>query len=357
MCLSHAGILDGAFHDNTFRSDDVVMCFSSLYWISGWIALIAGTLNGATRLITTETFTPELYLRFIEQYKVTFAMSSPHNLALILKCGQLHQTDLTSIRLQWVAGGKCSYQVQQKMNSVFPNGKVYTMYGLTEANWGMTFNSNPKDCVGQLLSCYKIKIIDDDGNRSGIGEDGEIRFKANYRFLGYYNDQKSSEEVFDEEGFIMTGDVGHFDEDGDLFIVDRKKDILKYCGFQISPSQIESYLIGSSKIKSVCIVGIPDTSKDTDLPTAFVIRAENSKITEKEIVVMVAGGFHLLFSTLKIFYSICIQFSSRFSLNSDHFADYCKLRGGVYFVDSLPVTPSGKILRRKVREQAYNLRQ
>lgn len=250
---------------------------------------MSGTLNGATRIITTETFRPELYFRIIEQYKVTFAMSSPHHLALILKSERLHHTDLSSMRMQWVAGGKCSYQMQHEMNAVLPNGKVHTLYGLTEAHWAITFNLNLKDCVGQLLSCFQVKIVDDDGNRCGIGENGEICFKANYRFLGYYGNQTATEEIFDEEGFVMTADIGHFDEDGDLYVVDRKKDLIKYCGFQISPSQIESFLMESKDIKSVCIVGIPDQTIDTDLPTAFVIRAENSTITESDINDMVAG--------------------------------------------------------------------
>lgn len=290
VCLSHAAILDPASHDNLTKFSDVLLNFSSLYWISGWKALLRGTLNGATRIITTETFSPELYLRLVEQYKVTFALNSPHHLSLILKSDRLHQTDLSSLTLQWVSGGKCSYHIQKEFNSIFPNGRVYTMYGLSEGGWGMTFNWNGTDGVGQLLSGFQVKIVDDDGNRCGIDENGEVCFKANYKFLGYFGNQQATDEVFDNEGFFKTGDIGYFDIFGDLFIVDREKDLIKYCNFQISPSQIESFLIGSPDIKSVCVVGVPDKVQDTELPTAFVVRAENSTITENDIVEMVAGN-------------------------------------------------------------------
>lgn len=191
-----------------------------------------------------------------------------------------------------------------------------------------------------------MKIVDDDGNRCGVNVDGEICLKTTYKFIGYYNNREATEELFDKEGFLKTGDIGHFDEDGDLFIVDRKKDLLKYCNFQISPSEIDSYLIESPAIKSACVVGIPDPLV-TDLPAAVVVRADGSNITEEEICNMVAGNANpstklmIAHKSSFLFYSVL-----------DHFADYCKLRGGVYFVDSLPLTPSGKMLRRKAKEMA-----
>ncbi|XP_055308228.1 probable 4-coumarate--CoA ligase 1, partial [Sitodiplosis mosellana] len=298
VCLSHAALLDGFAHFDAFTSNDVLLSFSSLYWVTGWYMLLAGTIQGANRIITTETYDPEMHLRLIEQYKVTFGLNSPTHLTLLSKSDHLDQTDLSSLRFLIVAGGKCSFQVQNRINSRLPN-------------------------VGQIVSFCSIKIIDDNGNRCGVGEDGEICFKTNYKFIGYYGNQKATDESADNEGFFLTADIGHFDEDGNLYIVDRKKDFIKYCNLQISPSQIESYLVESPKIEAACIVGLPEEVAG-ELPTAFIVRGNKLNISEKEVYDMVAG----------------------------HFADYCKLRGGVHFVDSLPMTPSGKILRRKVRDSA-----
>lgn len=288
VCLSHAALLDAIAHFDAVGSSDMILCFSSLYWITGWMMLIAGTINGSTRIITTETFAAELQLRLIEQYSVTFALNAPNHLALMLNSDRFQYTDLSSVKYQIVTGGKCSYFTQNKINARLPNGKVCAAYGLSESAFAIVINLSNKDAVGQLIHCYKVKIIDEDGKRLGVGEDGEICFKANYPFLGYYGNQKATDEVFDDEGFVLTADIGHFDEDGDLFVVDRKKDIIKYGGFQISPSQIESYLMKSSAIKLVCVVGIPDEIM-MELPAAFIIRNDDSSITEKDVIEMVAG--------------------------------------------------------------------
>lgn len=286
--MSHAALLDTLTLCNVVNSSDTLLAFSSLYWLSGWYVLLLGMLNGGTRIITTETYTPELQLRLVEKYKVTFAWNAPHHMVLMLKSDRLHQTNLSSLKFQLVIGGKTPYQVQTEFNAKLPNGKVYICYGLSETAGIVTVNVNSKDAVGQLLSCDSVKIVDDDGNRCGINEDGEICVKSHFKFLGYYGNPEASEELFDEDGFISTADIGHFDEDGDLFIVDRKKDIIKYCNFQISPSQIEAYLLESLDIKSVCVIGMPDKTAG-ELPAAFVVRNQKANITEHVIFDMVAG--------------------------------------------------------------------
>lgn len=181
------------------------------------------------------------------------------------------------------------------MNKYLSNGSVVIGYGMSEIAGGVSMDSPAsieKDTVGRLLTGCSVKIIGDDGKRVGVNVDGEIFVKTLYKFLGYYGNPEATAEMFDEEGFIRTGDMGHFDDDGDLFIVDRKKDIIKYCSFQISPSEIDAYLTESSDIQSACVVGIPDPM-GTDLPAAVVVRAKGSNISEKEIFDMVAGEYEI----------------------------------------------------------------
>lgn len=308
VCLSHAAILDGAANFDVVGTTDVILCFSSLYWVTGWIFLIAGTIKGATRIITTQPFTGELQLQLIEQYKVTVALNAPHHLSLITKCDRLKYTNLSTIKYQLVTGGKCSIFTQTKIDSHLPNGRVYAAYGLSEAGSVMSMNINGNDSVGQLVPCFSIKIIDDNGKRCGIDQDGEICFKGNYPFLGYYGNQQATNDVFDDDGFFLSSDIGHFDANGNLFIVDRKKDLIKYCSFQISPSLIESYLVKLSDIKSACVVGIPDDANDNYLPAAFIIRNENSTITENDIHDLVSGihSNKFTFFMIQFFISNCL---------------------------------------------------
>ncbi|XP_055296139.1 probable 4-coumarate--CoA ligase 1 [Sitodiplosis mosellana] len=197
----------------------------------------------------------------IEKYKFTYTMNAPHQMVLMLKIDDLTKADLSSLKICFVGGSKVPFYVQTEMNSILPNGHVHVAYGMSEMA-GSVARDFPrlsgKDCVGRLVAGSHAKIIDDQGQRCGVNVNGEICFKMNYRFLGYYGNQKATDELFDDEGFLMTGDIGHFDDDGFLFIVDRKKDLLKYTGFHLSPSEIDAYLIQSPCIKSACVVGIPD---------------------------------------------------------------------------------------------------
>lgn len=349
VCLSHAGLLNLITQFDVINSTNVVLCFSSLYGITGWLIFLWGTISGSTRIITTQSFSVDLQLSLIEKYKVTFAHNPPYQLALILKSDSLNSTDLSSLKYQSSSGSPIPLHIKQGMISRMKNGIFYTRYGITESSGVISMNSSCSESVGQLWSYCVIKIINENGKRCGVGEDGEICFKSNYRFLGYYRNEEATNASLDEEGFFLTGDIGHFDDDGNLHIVERKKDIIICNGFHVLPSKIESHLMESFKINFICVVGIRNEALATELPTAFIVRNEASNITEKDISDTVAGIFQM--SILHFYNNSLIKVV----FNLGHFADHWKLRGGVYFVDSLPTTPSGKILRRKLTELANDL--
>lgn len=136
--------------------------------------------------------------------------------------------------------------------------------------------------VGQLVSGTTIKIVDDKGNRCGIGEDGEICFLLQFPFLGYYGDAAATEAFMDGDGWLHSGDSGHFDTDGYLYVVDRLKEILKYRSYQVSPSELEAVILKHPGVMSVCVVGIPN-AMCTDLPAAVVLKNDAIDVTEQEI--------------------------------------------------------------------------
>lgn len=290
--------------------------------------LVRGTLIGATRIITTEAFSPELQIRLIEQYQVTHILTSPHQTVLMMKSNRFNTADFSSLKYYLMGGSRILCHIKEQMNRCLPNGSVHCAYGMTETAGEISIDDpivHDKDTVGRLKGGYCVKIIDEHGNRCGVNEDGEICIKTSYKFLGYYGNPQATAEVIDGEGFILTGDIGHFYEDGNLYVSGRRKEFLNYCSLPIAPSEIDGYLTESSDIQTACVVGIPDPMGH--LPAAVVVRNDGSTICEKNVSDMVAV----------------------------HFADHYQLRGGVYFVDSLPTTPSGKLLRRKVTETAIEL--
>lgn len=251
-----------------------------------------GTINGATRIATANEFSSELQMQIIEKYKVTISFHQSYHLVDILKSGLLSKTDLSNVKHMVVAGSKMPFNIRKQINSYLPEGCVNVVYGLTEMAATVTAdfpNFTDKDTIGRLVNGFNAKILDENGNRCGIDVDGEICLKSHYPFLGYFRDEKLTDEIVDDEGFLRTGDIGHFDKDGYLFLVDRKKDLIAY-HFKIAPSDIESLLLKSHDIKTVCVVGVP-YNQIVEVPAAVVVRTPNSKITEDDIHKMVSGNF------------------------------------------------------------------
>jgi 4-coumarate--CoA ligase len=138
-------------------------------------------------------------------------------------------------------------------------------------------------------------------------------------FAGYLNDPEATKNTIDEDGWLHTGDIGFVDDDDEIFIVDRLKEIIKYKGFQVPPAELEALLITHPEIKDAAVVSMKDDLAG-EVPVAFIVRTEGSEITEDEIKKFVAKEV--------VFY---------------------KRINKVFFTDSIPKNPSGKILRKDLR--------
>lgn len=327
VCVSHASL---AFNigDSFVNHQQIMLCFSPLHWITGILILLYGTVKGAKRIITTENFSPELLFHLIEDYKVTFLLNAPFHIALALKSDQLKTANLSSVTYQIVVGSKMVIEWAEQWSKYLKDGThILSSYAFSELGNGISVGwvqENGK-CgnVGQLANGITVKIIDDNGKRCGPNVDGEICVKHLIKSIGYFGNEKATRDLIDAEGFLYSGDIGHFDDDGYLYLIDRKKDLLKYQNYQLIPSEIEDFLLQRPEIDSVCVVGIPD-GIDSELPAAIVIRNKNSYITADDISKLIA----------------------------EHFADYYKLRGGIYFVETFPTSSSGKLLKRNLQLSA-----
>jgi len=324
VCLSHAALL-ATSSKTGLTPNDVMLNFSSLYWLTGWGTLLMTTLQSATRIITTEAFTSAIWLNTVQQHKVTVTLTPPYYLTMILQDSKLDSADISSLKMYLCTGSMVPHDLCDRMNKRLTNGVVLVAYAMSETAGVISINisSLRPGSVGQLLPGFNAKIIDESGRNCGIDEDGEIYFQSNYKFLGYYGDMENTKKTMDEDGWLRTGDVGHFDSEGFLYLIDRQKEILKYLNYQVSPSEIENVLIQLPGIANICVVGISDNLAG-DLPAAVIMKSTKADISENEIN----------------------------ALMKDKFSDFKQLRGGIYFVESLPTTPSGKILRRKVKEIA-----
>ena len=175
--------------------------------------------------------------------------------------------------------------------------------------------------VGEPDRGVYVKVIDEAGKSLGVNKPGEICFKADRIMKGYINDPKATSETIDKDGWLHSGDIGYYDEDKQFYIVDRLKELIKYKAFQVAPAEVEALLLSNPKVKDCGVIGVPD-EESGELPMAFVVKQPGTTLTEQDVTKFVAEN-----------------------------ASKPKwLHGGVKFIDEIPKNPSGKILRRELRE-------
>uniref|UniRef100_A0A7G3A7V3 Putative acyl-coa synthetase n=1 Tax=Lutzomyia longipalpis TaxID=7200 RepID=A0A7G3A7V3_LUTLO len=304
-----------------------MFCFFSLYWFSGYMSMFMSFFLGIQRIITAKPFSPEWLIAVVNDYKVAFFVTPPAHAAQLVNSPALKKDSLEGLKSYMCGGSLVSKELSDKIRPYVCNGMFTVGYGMTEAGGvSAQFLPSSKVSVGNLAAGCLAKIIDEDGKQLGLGESGEICVKTRTQFLCYYNNPKATKETLDKEGWIHTGDLGYFDDDGLLFISGRKKEILKYNNFHVTPSEIEEILESHPGVSQAAVVGVPDPVY-TDLPAAVVVRRNGTSVTEEELSKLVEKSV----------------------------PDYKKLRGGVYFVDNFPMTPSGKIRKPKVKELAISL--
>jgi len=212
-------------------------------------------------------------------------------------------------------------QVKKRFNDDI---MVLQAYGQTEATLGVLYSdvaTAKPGSVGQLIKGTYGKVVDSNGNSLGPNKVGELCFKGPFIMKGYIDNPEATTDSIDEDGWLHSGDLGYYDEDNQFYIVDRLKELIKYKGFQVPPAELEGLLLSHPKIRDAGVIGIPDEIAG-ELPFAFVVKEEDSDLTEQEVKDFVAKN-----------------------------ASNPKwLRGGVKFIDEIPKNITGKILRREMKE-------
>lgn len=178
-----------------------------------------------------------------------------------------------------------------------------------------------------MLPNQTAKYMSEEGTEVPIGETGELWIKGPNVFKGYLNNEEGTRNALTSDGYFKTGDVGWQDKDGNFYITDRVKELIKYKGFQVPPAELEGILQTHPKVEDVAVIGIEDKGQATEVPLAFVVPKQNvstDQQTADEIVEWMRSKV----------------------------ANHKRLRGGVRFASEIPKSASGKILRRMLRDRA-----
>lgn len=165
-------------------------------------------------------------------------------------------------------------------------------YGMTEGTLsfaGQTDDVCTPDSVGEIRPGILCRILDEKtGTNLPAFKQGEVCMKGAVIMKGYVNDEEATRNTIDSDGWLHTGDIGYYNKDGELFIVDRLKELIKYKGFQVPPAEIEALLLQNPKIADVGVIGIADEAAG-ELPLAFVVKHQGIELSEQEVVKFVAG--------------------------------------------------------------------
>ena len=329
VMLSHRNIvvnilqLDAVGHLRD--GEDTLVCFLPFFHIYGLVVtMLLGLWSGATLVVMTR-FDLEQYLDLVERYRATVLHVVPPVVLALAKTAVTNERDFSHVRKLFSGaaplGAEVIDQCIARIGCLMQQG-----YGMTEASPAThTTSEDPAKSkagsVGSLVPLTECRVVDP-ATRADVspGENGELWIRGPQVMLGYLNRPDETRATLDTEGWLHTGDIGHADADGHFFIVDRLKELIKYKGMQIAPAELESVLLSHPCVADAAVVSRKDEDAG-EIPHAFVVL--KAPATAEELTAFVA----------------------------QRVASYKKIRG-MDFVDAIPKSPSGKILRRVLRDGA-----
>nr|XP_054771815.1 uncharacterized protein LOC129279779 [Lytechinus pictus] len=311
--------------------EDTVLDLLPYFHSYGLVVIMLHGLRAGARQVAISRFDPEVFLKTIQDYKVSLLYLVPPIILFLAKHPMVDKYDLSAVRQITSGAAPLGGEMVASVETRLGIKIIRQGFGLTETGPVLTITptctANPAS-VGKLLPNTVAKVVDTkSGALLGEGQDGELCFQGPQVMPGYFKNPEATAKTIDADGFIHTGDVGHFDKDGLFFIVDRLKELIKYKGYQVAPAELEALLLTHPSIMDAAVIGIPHEEAG-ELPKAFIVK-KKEELTADEVAEFVA----------------------------ENAAPYKKLRGGVEFVKSIPKSASGKILRRVLREKKTETQQ
>ncbi|CAE7221755.1 unnamed protein product [Rhizoctonia solani] len=319
-----------------YRRGDVAIAVLPMFHIYGLIVVTHFNIFAGLPLVVIPKFNYEDMLKSIVKYRITHLYLVPPQVVLFVKHPATKRYDLSHCHFCMVGAAPVSPELTTQFMKQVPSVSVGQGYGMTETATTVLMaplehmgTGGVPGSAGHILPNTIAKVVKLDGTLAGYNEPGELVVKGPQMALRYSNNEQATKETF-VDGWVHTGDEVVINNNGDVFIVDRLKEILKVRGFQVAPAELEGFLLDHPLVADVGVVGFPDEYSG-ELPLAFIALSEEAKKSgksqdalRKEITTFVA----------------------------DNKIKYKWLEGGVVFVDAVPKNPSGKILRRMLRDQA-----
>ncbi len=289
----------------------------------GLSALLSGYLFGSPGVLM-RWFDPERALELIERHKIKYMAGVPTMFVNMTRHPNAGRYDVSSVR-RWLVGGAPMPTQQLRDFEAKFGGTMYVGYGLSEAGPSVAGEREgvPRKAgsTGRPIDGVLVKIVDDDGREMSAGTTGEICVKGENISPGYYENPEATAEAF-RDGWLFTGDVGYLDEDGYLFIVERKKDLIIRGGLNVYPKDLEEIIHRHPAVLEAAVVGVPDVRMGEEV-CVYLVTRPGSNLSREDLIAHCQA----------------------------HLAKY-KTPRYVEFTDTLPRTTLGKIQKKEIRKLA-----
>jgi acyl-CoA synthetase (AMP-forming)/AMP-acid ligase II len=295
------------------------------FHIYGMVVIMNQGLRSGATIVTMPRFDLEQFIALIEEHGVTRAYVVPPIALALAKHPALEGRDLGSLRMIMSGAAPLGAELADRV-AERTGCNVIQGYGLTETS-PVTHTIRPDGLnkagsIGPPLAATEVRLVDPEtGADVAEGERGELWIRGPQVMKGYLNNPEATAATVDDDGWLHTGDVGVVDSDGYFEIVDRLKELIKYKGYQVAPAELEALIVNHPQVADVAVIGIPD-EECGELPKAFVVAA-GDELDHGELMDWVAG-----------------QVSPQKKVRM------------VETIDAIPKSPSGKILRRELRDRA-----
>ncbi len=308
------------------RDKEVALVVVPWFHAMGTVGYLNNPISSGTTMIVFPRFDPVEYITAIGKFSATTLGGAPQLYVPLVNLPNFDEYDLSGIKLAGSGAAPLPVSILETMSKAFSSGVVMEAYGLTECTMGAVSNPVFRELtragsVGLPIFDTDCKVVNPEtGDDLPPGQEGEICIKGPQVMVGYWNRQEATDEVL-KDGWLFTGDIGKEDEDGYFFITDRIKDLILYKGYNVYPREIEEVLYTHPAVETCAVIGKPD-SKVGESPVAYVQLKGGAQATPEELI----------------------------EHTNAQVAAYKKLRE-VFFIDMIPVSGAGKVLKRELREK------